>query len=230
MPFYFPFHVLNNHFFHSILVLYILQKRSLDTFYSNSNNIGFLHVFLWQTLFDLIIHFLVWNCFHFIHKTGSEYLKYTLSKYPEIHFLHLPVHTQPNNYSKQRPLNTLRPRQMAAIFQTTFWNGFSWMKMFEYRLKFHWSFFPGGPINNIPTLVQVMAWRRPGDKPLSEPMMVRLPTHICVTRTQWVNWVLFCSYVVSNKKNVCYIFLLDLENSAGLYQIWWPSILFIRSL
>ena len=32
-----------------------------------------------------------------------------------------------------------------------------------------------------------MAWRRPGDKPLSEPMMVRLPTHICVTRPQWVN-------------------------------------------
>ena len=27
---------------------------------------------------------------------------------------------------------------------------------------------------------------RPGDKPLSEPMMVRLPTHICVTRPQWV--------------------------------------------
>ena len=32
-----------------------------------------------------------------------------------------------------------------------------------------------------------MAWRRPGDKPLSEPMMVSLPTHICVTRPQWVN-------------------------------------------
>ena len=30
---------------------------------------------------------------------------------------------------------------MAAIFQTTFWNGFSWMKMFEYRLKFHWNLF-----------------------------------------------------------------------------------------
>ena len=27
-----------------------------------------------------------------------------------------------------------------------------------------------------------MAWCRPGDKPLSEPMMVRLPTHVCVTR------------------------------------------------
>ena len=31
-----------------------------------------------------------------------------------------------------------------------------------------------------------MAWRRPGDKPLSETMMVRLLTHICVTRPQWV--------------------------------------------
>ena len=31
-----------------------------------------------------------------------------------------------------------------------------------------------------------MAWRRPGDKPLFEPMMVSLLTHICVTRPQWV--------------------------------------------
>ena len=31
-----------------------------------------------------------------------------------------------------------------------------------------------------------MAWRRPGDKPLSQPMMVNLPTHICVTWPQWV--------------------------------------------
>ena len=28
-------------------------------------------------------------------------------------------------------------------------------------------------------LVQIIAWYRPGDKPLSKPMMVRLPTHIC---------------------------------------------------
>ena len=41
-------------------------------------------------------------------------------------------------------------------------------------------------MNNIPALVQIMAWRRPGDKTLSEPMMVSLPTHLCVTRPQWV--------------------------------------------
>ena len=43
-----------------------------------------------------------------------------------------------------------------------------------------------GPINNIPALVQIMAWRRPGDKPLSEAMMVSSLMHICITRPQWV--------------------------------------------
>ena len=51
-------------------------------------------------------------------------------------------------------------------------------------IKMSLEFIPKGPINNIPALVQIMAWRRPGDKPLSEPMMVSLPTHICVTRPQ----------------------------------------------
>ena len=43
-------------------------------------------------------------------------------------------------------------------------------------------FVPKGPINNIPALVQIKAWRRPRDKPLSEPMTVSLPTDIRVTR------------------------------------------------
>ena len=43
--------------------------------------------------------------------------------------------------SEEHVFNTLRPRQMDAISQTTFWNAFSWMKMFEFRLKFHWGVF-----------------------------------------------------------------------------------------
>ena len=31
--------------------------------------------------------------------------------------------------------------KMDAILQTPFWSAFSWMKMFEFRLKFHWSLF-----------------------------------------------------------------------------------------
>ena len=36
-------------------------------------------------------------------------------------------------------------------------------------------------------MVSIMAWRQPGDKPLSEAMMVDLLTHIYVTRPQWAN-------------------------------------------
>ena len=35
------------------------------------------------------------------------------------------------------------------------------------------NFVPDGPIDNIPALVQIMAWRRIGDKPLSESMLTR---------------------------------------------------------
>ena len=72
--------------------------------------------------------------------------------------------------------------KMDAIFKCIFLNE-NVLIPIEISLKF----VPKGPINNIPALVQIMAWRRPGDKPLSEPMMDSLPTHICVTRPQWVN-------------------------------------------
>ena len=45
-------------------------------------------------------------------------------------------------------------------------------------IKISLKFVPRGPISNIPALVQMMAWRRPGDKPLSEPVMVSLLTHV----------------------------------------------------
>ena len=38
---------------------------------------------------------------------------------------------------------------------------------------------PKGQINNIPALVQIMAWRQPGDKPLSEPVMFSWLTYMC---------------------------------------------------
>ena len=41
-------------------------------------------------------------------------------------------------------------------------------------IKISLKFVPKGPINNIPALVQIMAWHRPGDEPLSKPMMARL--------------------------------------------------------
>ena len=89
--------------------------------------------------------------------------------------------------SRPQCVNTLRPRQIGRhladnIFKCIFLNEDGWIP-----IKISLKFVPKGRINNTPALIQIMAWCRPGDKPLSEPMMVRLPTHICVSRPQWVN-------------------------------------------
>ena len=84
------------------------------------------------------------------------------------------------------PLTHWGRYKMADISQTTFLNAFSWMKIHQFRLT-SLKFVSEGRINNIPSLVQIMAWRRIGDKPLSEPRMETLLTHICVTRPEWVN-------------------------------------------
>ena len=75
-------------------------------------------------------------------------------------------------------LNTLRPRRnrryfAVKIFKCIFVNENVWI-LTKILLKF----IPKGAINNYPSLLQIMAWRRPGDKLLSEPTMVRSQTHI----------------------------------------------------
>ena len=104
------------------------------------------------------------------------------------HYLSLcwPRSLSPYDITRPQWVNTLRPRQKGRhftddIFKCIFLNENVWM-MVKSSLKF----VPKGVINNIPALVYIMAWRWPGDKPLSEPMMVGSPRHICVTRPQWV--------------------------------------------
>ena len=86
-------------------------------------------------------------------------------------------------------INSLRPRLNRRpfaddIFKCIFFNENEW-NLPRISLKFD----PKVRINNIPALVQIMAWRRLGAKPLSEPIMVILLTHICVTRPQWVKFM-----------------------------------------
>ena len=76
---------------------------------------------------------------------------------------------------------------MAAKFLTTISNAFFFDEKIEISINISLKFVPRGLINNIPALVQIIAWCRPGDKPLSEPMMISLLTHICVARPQWVH-------------------------------------------
>ena len=115
-------------------------------------------------------------------------------------------------------INTLRPRQNGRhftddIFKCIFLYENVWIPIWI-SLKF----VPKGPINNIPALVQIMAWRRPGDKPWYEPMMVRLPTHICVTRPQWVKNDLFPLQCCENYRGTS-----GGSDETQLYRVWlWP--------
>ena len=58
--------------------------------------------------------------------------------------------------------------KLTVILQTTLkLYAFYRMKMCDFQLKFLWSLYPEVLINDISALVQIMAWCRPGDKPLS---------------------------------------------------------------
>ena len=83
-------------------------------------------------------------------------------------------------------VNTLTPRQNGRRFADDIFKCIFLNENARIALKISLKFVPKVRINNIPSLVQIMAWRRPGDRPLSEPMMVSLLMHICVTRPQWV--------------------------------------------
>ena len=86
-------------------------------------------------------------------------------------------------------INTLRLRQNGRHFADDTFKRILMNENIRSSINISLKFVPNCLIYNIPALVQILAWRRPGDKPLSEPMVVNLLTHICVTRPQRVNWL-----------------------------------------
>ena len=68
--------------------------------------------------------------------------------------------------------NTSRPRRTGRHFPDDIFKCIFVTENFWISITISLKFVPKGPINNSPTLVQIMAWRRPGAKPFSEPMMV----------------------------------------------------------
>ena len=98
---------------------------------------------------------------------------------------HLSVMMSRHGYVSR--FNTLMPRQYGRHFADDSFICIFLNENVSVSIKISLKFVPKGPVNNIPALVPIMAWRHPGDKPLSERMVASFPTHICVTRLQWVN-------------------------------------------
>ena len=92
----------------------------------------------------------------------------------------------PSNLITKMAINSLRPRQNRChfadnIFKCNFLNENVWIPM-----KISLKFVPKGPIDNIPALVQIIAWREQATSHYLNQWWPSSTTHICVTRPQWV--------------------------------------------
>ena len=143
---------------------------------------------------------------------GVNHMPWLVIKYLKTNKFHYNLINFRKNTHKRHPMapwamgcllwvqsvNTLGPRQIGChfpdnIFKCIFFNENVWIS-----IKISLKCVPKGPVNSIPALVQIMAWHWPGNKPLSATMMVRLLTHICVTRppVSWHCKAILCSVLL----------------------------------
>ena len=113
------------------------------------------------------------------HRTGHRHGYIYLMQYLHCIIVHICV-------TRLRWVDSLRPRRNRRhfsddIFKCIFLNGNIWIS-----IKMSLKLVPKSPIKIIPALVQIMAWCWPGDKPLSEPMVVRSLKHMRHAGDEWV--------------------------------------------
>ena len=112
--------------------MYLVGSSSLNSWFG-----GIYAYHIWWYIFGDFSSGVLWQSVR-----GPKWTNAPFSTNPrqQCHYLHAKMALA---YKlKIEYFNSLRPRQMDAISQTTVSNAFSWMKMFEFRLKFHWSLFP----------------------------------------------------------------------------------------
>ena len=91
-------------------------------------------------------------------------------------------------YSYQRYLNTLRPRQNGRHFANDIFKRILLNEIHCICIRISLKYVQRGPIMNMSALVQMTAWRRTGDMPLSEPMSAQFTdayTHPTVSVDYW---------------------------------------------
>ena len=93
--------------------------------------------------------------------------------------------------------------------------------MYKFRLKCHWSLFlrVQSKYSSIGSDNDLAPTRQ---QPLSEPIMVRLPTDICITRPQWIKPCIFIDFFSSA------LLCLHISNHTALF--YWLDIMLIRTM
>ena len=102
---------------------------------------------------------------------------------------------------------------LGAIPQTTFSNAFSWMTMFEFRLRFHWNLFLRFEltISNIPALVQIMSLCLPNPQiPKFKCFSSLLAVGLCaIYWSQVLSGAWRCSWSSADRRRSNYIWVIN---------------------
>ena len=129
--------------------LYWIKSVELVRFMKWTQNVMFNNQHLTSTMFILDLLWGVWSEIQVLSQTPQ--LKSTNTRFQWLH----------------TTINTLRPRQNGRHFANDTFKYIFLNENVIISAKISLKFVSKGPIDNIPALVQIMAWRRPGDKPLS---------------------------------------------------------------
>ena len=112
--------------------------------------------------------------------------------------------------NEQMRLNTLRPRWNGSHFAVNIFNCIFLNENVWISIKISLKFVPKSPINNIPALVQIM---------------IRLPTHVCITLPQWIDSLrpIVWSHMVKG-------ILVRINSGNGLLPDWCQAITWINAV
>ena len=147
------------------------------------------------TRVNYVLHWCPWRILYilpvalFLIKYSAAIIKLKTTEAICLHYItvvsYLPVLSFP--YPKSNVFTHWGWDKMATILQMTISNAFFVNENVWIAINIALKFVPKGQVNNMATLVQIMAWHQPGDKPLSDQMMVSILMHIYITQPQWVN-------------------------------------------
>ena len=118
-------------------------------------------------------------------------------------------------------INSLRPRHYGHQFTDDIFKCISLNENVWILLQILLKLVPEVQIDNIPALVSIMAWCRPGDKPLSEPMMASLLTHICVAT------VLLLCHTLATRTNGKVLIIWNISHSKNFFHFYLNSWSFV---
>ena len=140
--------------------------------------------------------------------------------------------------SFQQYLNSSPSGQNGRYFADNIFSYIFVNEKFCILIKISLHLVPKGPMDNIPALVQIMAWHRIGDKPLSEPMLTRFTDaymrhkgEMSKSSNHWLLWdgtiifeyVVFKPFLMFDFVNIAIGPLMtpDLLNNQTLVLIAW---------